>query len=69
MKAKVYFSRTITPEKVLELYRLVGKELGLDPLVTLMALYAGYRLWGFPGLILAPVLAVAAQQLLSARQE
>ena len=27
MKAKVYFSRTITPEKVLELYKLVGKEL------------------------------------------
>lgn len=27
MKSKVYFSRTITPEKVLELYQLVGKEL------------------------------------------
>ena len=27
MKSKVYFSRTITPEKVLELYRLLGKEL------------------------------------------
>ena len=27
MKAKVYFSRTITPEKVLELYKLAGKEL------------------------------------------
>ena len=27
MSAKVYFSRTITPEKVLELYKLVGKEL------------------------------------------
>ena len=27
VKATVYFSRTITPEKVLELYRLVGKEL------------------------------------------
>ena len=27
MKAKVYFSRTITPEKVLELYKMVGKEL------------------------------------------
>ena len=27
MTAKVYFSRTITPEKVLELYRLAGKEL------------------------------------------
>ena len=27
MRATVYFSRTITPDKVLELYRLVGKEL------------------------------------------
>ena len=27
MKSKVYFSKTITPEKVLELYKLLGKEL------------------------------------------
>lgn len=27
MSAKVYFSRTITPEKVLEMYRLLGKKL------------------------------------------
>ena len=27
MKSKVYFSKTITPEKVLELYQLLGKEL------------------------------------------
>lgn len=27
MKSKVYFSRTISPEKVLELYKLLGKEL------------------------------------------
>lgn len=27
MKSKVYFSRTITPEKVLELYKALGKEL------------------------------------------
>ena len=27
MKSKVYFSRTITPEKVLELYELLGKKL------------------------------------------
>ena len=27
MKPKVYFSRTITPEKVLELYKLLGKAL------------------------------------------
>ncbi len=28
MKAKVYFSREITPEKVVELYRMAGRELG-----------------------------------------
>ena len=27
MKSKVYFSKTITPEKVLEMYKLLGKEL------------------------------------------
>ena len=27
MKSKVYFSRTITPEKVLELYKLLNKDL------------------------------------------
>lgn len=37
--------------------RLVGKQLGLDPLVTLLCLYVGYRLWGFLGLLLAPMLA------------
>ena len=44
--------------------KLLGSHLGLDPLATLAALYAGYRLWGFGGLILAPMLAVAAAQLL-----
>ncbi len=43
--------------------KLIGKQLGLDSLVTLMAMYAGYRLWGFGGLILAPLLAVAVTQL------
>lgn len=43
--------------------RLVGKQLGLDPLVTLLAIYAGYRLWGLFGMLLAPVLAVAATQI------
>ena len=27
MKSKVFFTREITPEKVVELYRLLGKEL------------------------------------------
>lgn len=48
--------------------RLVGKELGLDPLVTLFALYAGYRLWGIGGMILSPLLAVMAVQVVSDRQ-
>ena len=37
--------------------KLVGKQLGLDPLVTLGAMYAGYRLWGIGGMILFPLLA------------
>lgn len=41
--------------------KLVGKSLGLDPLWTLFALYAGYRLWGIPGMILAPVLTTAVK--------
>lgn len=44
--------------------RLVGKQLGLDPLVTLMALYMGYKLWGLAGMLLAPLAAVAALRLL-----
>ena len=42
--------------------RLVGKHLGLDPLITLLSIYAGYRLWGLPGMLLAPILAVAVVQ-------
>lgn len=47
--------------------KLVGKQLGLNPLLTLVALYAGYRLWGVMGMILAPILAVMANQLVSIR--
>lgn len=43
--------------------KLLGRELGLDPLVTLIAMYAGYRFFGFWGLLLAPVAAVAVLKL------
>lgn len=43
--------------------KLVGHHLGLNPLVTLISLYAGYRIWGVPGMILSPILAVTANQL------
>lgn len=48
--------------------RLVGRQLGLDPLVTLAAIYIGYRLWGLGGMIFAPILAVVAAQLASTVQ-
>ena len=44
--------------------RLMGKQLGMDPLATLIALYAGYRFWGIPGLLFMPILASAAKSLL-----
>lgn len=49
--------------------RLVGRHLGLDPLVTLMALYAGYKLWGIGGMLLSPILAATAVQLVPDRKE
>lgn len=49
--------------------KFLGKQLGLDPLLTLAALYAGYKIWGIMGMILAPLLAVTAVQLLPAQNE
>lgn len=45
--------------------RLLGHQLGVNPLVMLVALYAGYRIWGVGGMILAPILTVTAKQLAS----
>ena len=49
--------------------RLLGRHLGLDPLVTLMAMYAGYKIWGIGGMILAPLIAVTAVQIAPERKE
>lgn len=48
--------------------RLVGKQLGLDPLVTLVALYMGFRLFGIGGMILSPLIAVAVTQLAQTKE-
>ncbi len=45
----------VTVRTVLE-PRLVGRHLGIDPLVTLVAFYVGFTLWGFLGMLLAPLL-------------
>ena len=44
--------------------RLVGKQLGIHPLATLMSMYIGFRLFGFWGMILSPVGALALKEIL-----
>lgn len=43
--------------------RMLGKQMGLDPLLTLLALYAGFRYFGILGMILFPVGAILVKQL------
>lgn len=43
--------------------RLVGSQMGLHPLLTLVCIYVGYRLWGVLGMLLAPMLVITAQEL------
>lgn len=38
--------------------KLLGRQLGLDPLVTLISLYVGFRLWGIVGMMLGPLLVI-----------
>lgn len=45
--------------------KLMGRHLGLDPLITLMALYIGFRLWGIAGMLLMPLAAVGAGAVLT----
>ena len=47
--------------------RLVGRQLGLDPLMTLVALYTGFRIWGVGGMLIAPLLCVAAGEVIKLR--
>ena len=49
--------------------KLVGKSLGLHPLLTLMAGYVGYRSFGFLGMAMAPFVALLCKSLLRARAE
>lgn len=48
--------------------RLLGKQLGLDPLLTLIAMYAGFRLWGVLGMILSPMVAVLTTELVKSQE-
>ena len=43
--------------------KLLGDQIGLDPLAALLSIYVGWRVGGFWGALLLPVLLSAAQQL------
>lgn len=62
----VYLTAVVT-RSVLE-PKLVGHQLGLDPLMTLLACYCGYRLWGVLGMILAPVAAAAVKSFFAEQE-
>lgn len=47
--------------------RLVGKSLGLHPLATLVAGYVGWQLFGFLGMALGPLAALAVKAVLRGR--
>jgi len=44
--------------------KLLGKQMGLNPLLTLLALYAGYRFFGIFGLIFLPMAVMFVKQIL-----
>lgn len=49
--------------------KILGAQLGLDPLTALASIYGGYRLFGLPGMLLAPLVTVAALQMVKIRRE
>ena len=62
------YAGAVTTRSILE-PRLVGKQMGIDPLVTLIALYLGFRIWGILGMVLAPLAAATAIRLSSLNAE
>lgn len=61
----IYVTITLT-RSMLE-PKFLSRHLGLDPLITLIALYVGFRLWGIGGMILAPILTVVTIQITAER--
>lgn len=44
--------------------RLMGQEIGLSPISTLISIYVGYRLFGIFGMIVGPLVAVMLREIL-----
>ncbi len=49
--------------------RIIGKSLGMHPIISLILLYTGYYLFGFLGLLLIPLLSVLVNILISRQRE
>jgi predicted PurR-regulated permease PerM len=49
--------------------RVLGKSLGLHPLLTLFATYVGFVLFGLLGMLLAPVVALVIKRLIDAQMK
>lgn len=43
--------------------RIVGHQIGLHPIITITTMYAGLRLFGFGGFIIAPIVAITVKYL------
>lgn len=43
--------------------KLLGDQIGLDPVASLLAVYVGWKVWGVCGMLLFPVLLVTLRQL------
>ena len=43
--------------------KLLGDQIGLDPLASLLAVYVGWRVWGVWGMLSFPIILVTLQQL------
>lgn len=48
--------------------RVVGRHLGLDPLLTLVAMYTGFCFWGIGGMLLTPILASAVKSAVTIQE-
>lgn len=58
----VLYALTSVSRTILE-PRFLGRQIGLHPLLTLLSLYAGFRFFGFLGILLLPVGVMMLKQL------
>ena len=50
-------------QQINEFISFLGRQIGLSPLLTLVSLYAGFRLYGILGMILLPVAVILCRQI------